>query len=615
MSRPDRAEKLKARKLVSETVVKCCLRRLAIGDQKNAFLEQVHERVVACSKRTYLASLIVNLVVKESVNKVPDHELPTHPLPPVLDHSFLRQAMVGVDGAVQPYANLATVLDMYPKIKALQATLGRHTGDRNIYSAASKKYQTNLKNHLVLNLARFMRRILYSKAYEQELTGAKMVVKDAVKAMLYSLNGWKGDYNTSIIDRLPPMIQASFKLQKHILGDEPLGKQWFKNEDNKYRILRYFVYANRFLESNKGTTFNLLPISRVRSHFITIDTHSLYGIVADAKLIDSNKLKGDAFAQQGPDQWASVLDTNKVAGKGKTFTGTIDTDGVAVSVHYMKPKTKPSTAEKEKEKADALKTDPNVEVIGIDPGRSNILFAVKKGPNDDIKTWRLTRSHYYKGSGVIQAAKHSQEWLAPLKDEIANLSKHSPKGSGLESYQTFLDVVLGQWDETWNVMLHKKWSNQQLRLYGGKKRVFAAFLNQLESKDKTTVVAYGASKFAPGGKNEVSVPTTRAFKECSYRFPTFAVDEFRTTKIYNGDKRNVLLTVKRKDTNKEVRGLLWCGLEPSSTNSFAGKLINRDLNGALNIRDCFVLAQRPPMLTRVEGGPKLVQRVGHWINC
>jgi hypothetical protein len=164
-------------------------------------------------------------------------------------------------------------------------------------------------------------------------------------------------------------------------------------------------------------------------------------------------------------------------------------------------------------------------------------------------------------------------------------------------------------------MLHKKWSNQKLRLYGGKKKVFATFLNQLEVEGKKTVIAYGSAKFAPGGKNEVSVPTTRAYKECSYRFPTISTDEFRSTIVYHGDKKTVLMAVKRKDTNREVRGLLWCGLEPSSTNSFAGKLINRDFNGALNIRNCFMLPKRPPMLTRVEGGPKLVKRVGHCINC
>ena len=54
--------------------------------------------------------------------------------------------------------------------------------------------------------------------------------------------------------------------------------------------------------------------------------------------------------------------------------------------------------------------------------------------------------------------------------------------------------------------------------YGGKKRVFANFFNKIKNGGDTSrrvVIAYGSAKFAPGGRNELSVPTTRAFKDCS----------------------------------------------------------------------------------------------------
>jgi hypothetical protein len=52
-------------------------------------------------------------------------------------------------------------------------------------------------------------------------------------------------------------------------------------------------------------------------------------------------------------------------------------------------------------------------------------------------------------------------------------------------------------------------------LYGGKKRVFAKFFNNVEEQIKAAapgfniVMAYGSAKFASGGPNEVSVPTGR----------------------------------------------------------------------------------------------------------
>jgi hypothetical protein len=83
----------------------------------------------------------------------------------------------------------------------------------------------------------------------------------------------------------------------------------------------------------------------------------------------------------------------------------------------------PSTTKKYEQTArDMLKT-PNIEVVGIDPGRSNIIYAVK-----------------VTATGAVQASRL--------------------------------------------------------------KRVFAKFFNGLVSKGKKTVVAYGAAKFAPGGKGE-----------------------------------------------------------------------------------------------------------------
>jgi hypothetical protein len=249
-------------------------------------------------------------------------------------------------------------------------------------------------------------------------------------------------------------------------------------------------------------------------------------------------------------------------------------------------------------------------VIGVDPGRSNILFAVKLVDGKPV-VYRLTRSHYYNKSGILKAQENTQQWTKSIAPELLLLSQHSGKGDSLDRFIAHLEVLLQVWDTLWTEYLHPKWANQRLRLYGGKKRVFAEFFNRLEAPGKKVIVAYGSAKFAPGGKNEVSVPTTRSYKECSYRFTTVPVDEFRSTIVFHGDKKTVLKKVRRRDTGREVRGLLWC----DSTNQGKGKLINRDLNGALNIRDCFLLPKRPTMLQRKEGEKKLKRMFGRTIKC
>ena len=78
--------------------------------------------------------------------------------------------------------------------------------------------------------------------------------------------------------------------------------------------------------------------------------------------------------------------------------------------------------------------------------------------------------------------------------------------------------------------------------------MFARFYNQLESPGMNTIIAYGSAKFASTGKGEMAVPTTRAYKECTQRFITVPVDEFRSTKVNHRDD-TLLQSVKRKDKN------------------------------------------------------------------
>jgi hypothetical protein len=399
-------------------------------------------------------------------------------------------------------------------------------------------------------------------------------------------------------------LKEDLQIIKTILGDQEINKQWFKGEGNLYRVLKYYVFINRFLATDPNAkTYNLLPMGNVRRHFITIDTHSLFGIAKDCDLINCNN---SIFVSQGIDEWKAFLDFESVMGRGKTFTGTIETDGLAVCLHFTKPIVR----------SDSSKTktinmnDPNIDIVGLDPGRTSIYYAVKVDAEGNPKGYRLTRSHYYQASGIINSRKQVQNWNSNLSSEIALLSLNSPKPLSITLFQKYIATVLDVYDTIWNEWTKKRWSDQRLRLYGGKKRVFAKFWNEVATPGKKTVVAFGSAKFAPGGKSEMSVPTTRAFKECSYRFQTIPVDEFRTSKIYWKDQQTLLHKVKRLDSDKEVRGLLWCG----STNQERSKLINRDLNAAINIRNCLIASERPRFLKRM-GSPALVQRHMAFLKC
>lgn len=186
----------------------------------------------------------------------------------------------------------------------------------------------------------------------------------------------------------------------------------------------------------------------------------------------------------------------------------------------------------------------------------------------------------------------------------------SPKGCSLEAYETFLETDQAVAGDIWEEYSKRRWAQQRLRLYGGKKRVFAHFFNSIEKVGKKRgghrpiLVAYGSAKMAPGGKGEVSVPVSRAFKECNARFETHIVDEFRTTRVCFMDDSILekVGVIKEKPTGERetetVRGLLWCRSTNETRSAGNGKFISRDKNGALNILRCFLLPKRPAVLDR-----------------
>jgi hypothetical protein len=292
--------------------------------------------------------------------------------------------------------------------------------------------------------------------------------------------------------------------------------------------------------------------------------------------------------------------------KKLAFTYNIETDGLAASVHFQQPKRKLKQSPIYKE-VDKTKVD----VWACDPGRTNIFFMVRKTEDNSYDFLKLTRNQYYKESGITKAKKKSEMWQSDIKH--TDLSSFSPKGLNIINFKLFLSNYMRQWETLWQEYSSDKWSLQRMRLYGGKKRVFANFFNKMESKSpkKKIIVCYGASKFNPTAKNEVAVPTSRAYKECACRFPTSLVDEFRTSKISCEDSETILQKVVRKDTGKTVRGLLWY----SSTIESKNKFVNRDRNAAINILNCFTLPTRPPMLCRSKKNTKIVQKVGRTILC
>ena len=158
--------------------------------------------VFNCSKATVNASILLNYLIKNAFHgkELSDDIV----LPDFMDQTFIRQMMVGVDDARKPYEEITALKATFPKL----FDTVRYPGDFQIYTAASKKLQTNLKNHLVLNFPKVIKRYLY-------LVNKSNLTKDEMIECLYRINGWKRK------KKPPPEPEVKVKLK----GGKGKGKE------------------------------------------------------------------------------------------------------------------------------------------------------------------------------------------------------------------------------------------------------------------------------------------------------------------------------------------------------------------------------------------------------
>ena len=587
--RPDRKKKLLDRKDKSETVVKSSLLKYIQGDDKikSKVVNAIKDRVDVYSKRLNLASIALSGIIKELFDNDPEIQ----ELPDILDQTFIRQLILGTLDSKIPNQIIESYYERNPRFLELDK---RHSADRNIYSSGAIKYITNIKNSLAVPFT------LRIKKFTKEFAKLNNIPDTERIAMFYDIQGFNIPSSIGCVYPSRYIVNSVVDEHRNILGYNKITDLWLKNEINVSRIIRYYVKLNNFKKLNNYPMFNIVPICRIGSHFMTIDSHVLYGIMKDLKMIKCNS---ETFINMNKEHWESFLKINLLHGKNNNFTGTIETDGISLCTHFMRPKNHTSNKK-------PIKIKSTDRVLGLDPGRENIYYAAEKLEDGTFKSFALTRNHYYQQSGTFRVRQKTETWTESIKDSMIELSKVSTKGINLKDHLLYLDIYFKNYNILWNEYTKSRWARQRLSLYGGKKRVFERYFNSIKNFDKSKkiIIAYGSAKFASGGKGEVSVPTTSAYKECSLRFPIIVVDEFRTTRVHHEDE-SILGYIKREDKNEVLRGLLWC----SSTNN--SKFVNRDLNAAINIRRCVTDKIRPLSLQRLPNQPSLDKRVVKKIKC
>ncbi|KAJ9525607.1 hypothetical protein QJQ45_003372 [Haematococcus lacustris] len=83
---------------------------------------------------------------------------------------------------------------------------------------------------------------------------------------------------------------------------------------------------------------------------------------------------------------------------------------------------------------------------------------------DQLAWWKMTKGQVRQASGLNNARRTTQRWLAPIKPHLQHLAAASSAGTSLEANLQHITVTLATWDAVWELYLDPKWARQRLRL-------------------------------------------------------------------------------------------------------------------------------------------------------
>ncbi|KAJ9508322.1 hypothetical protein QJQ45_011832 [Haematococcus lacustris] len=170
---------------------------------------------------------------------------------------------------------------------------------------------------------------------------------------------------------------------------------------------------------------------------------------------------------------------------------------------------------------------------------------------DQLARWKLTKH----ASGLNNARRDTERWLAPIKPHLQHLAAASSAGTSLEANLKHITVTLATWDATWEVYLDPKWARQRLRLDGAQDRALEQFFKKaqghrpaagrvvLVDEHRTTQVSSAMNGKQPCEEElDHEQPTRRADWE-----PPAGQVEHRLVRPAWSQQRD-----------QPVRGLMWC---------------------------------------------------------
>ncbi|KAJ9518159.1 hypothetical protein QJQ45_010097 [Haematococcus lacustris] len=529
-----------------------------------------------------------------------------------------QSAEASTTALVQVIESVEDVLALYPGLHARLNAVPRYEHDCNTVDDVGTKLETNFANSLT---ELFLRRVEQAVA----LAGARVIAGSHEHLPAVAAHGGSPAWTERQRSWVARSVQG--KVVTWLQGGGGGHDAWLERAVNRGSLLRHAVDTSRQLEAahvswqldwadwqaaggQRNTRpyrppfpFALTPSCSCKAHHIKLDTRALFGLMRTAGMLpaDITSLPKFRSGVAGP------KDTVR-PNVGQKFAQVVHTDGVAISVMFIRPKPAEPPGELPRMGKEEGAVNPlahlDADWLGCAPGRPNMATVAheERYPSGAVKSvWQrsLTAGQYYRQSGITEHAKESKVWMAGIKPQHDLLSQVTNYTASLQRTGT-------------------RWSNARFRLYGGKQRTVAKFWAETVKGAKVRcnsaatgrplALAYGAAGFSGSGSiGSKGVPVKQMQREACKQFPgrVVLVHEFRTSRVSSARTNVVqgqaesfrwLYPVRSMAKRSRIRGLM-C----STSNVIKRRFYDRDVSAALNI-------------ARIAAGPGRPRELSSWLG-
>lgn len=618
--RSDKKAKAEEAKVTKEKVIKIGINAFLKGFEhadkiKQTIVDASDSMSHLATQRSYLVWLHLHRLIQEG-------KLETLSLAGTDLEKFIRHCyVVGAVGSTTKSPEIEKTVEKY---KELFPLLPLPKNFRNVVTHAANSYAGAFKRHFTC-LDTVMERVKkYIRAKYFDLYVRPRKGQEDTEDFEYPNKPDLGDnplYNiisalqdpTFPVNKMHPKQQDILKEIKEIFGlpeKKGITENWLRKEiinsikftyETVSAIDKVKILAKELqceidkLEENKRPklckgTYNgikFVPINKAHRRFILLDPEYLLDLVDQEKKfsntqLDRSQLLRSLFRANIKATCGNqyIHEPRKdIGAKEYFFTGSIDTDGMSVCLHFRRGirqhevKTYSEDPEKvqTKEKVKLYQQVPK-SLLLVDTGRVNIvkmtLMVDGKVKYVGKKPFvaSLSAKHYYSANGTFRARKIYQRRVKcninGIKTRNDELSKYSIKTGSESEIVNYLKAFNKSWNKHWTDVLRPRYSQSKRRQHMLKDRTLLKFfhkvrkkINRLSSSD-STVVVWGV-KVAATGRGNLPVPTGRVY-EIAKQIPGWKIvsgDEYKSSQLSSKPPHVELAEVRvvAKSESKTIR--------------------------------------------------------------